>query len=334
MKKIYSIFNSLRPKHYIKNLLIFIPIIFNGELFNTMLLNNSLWGICAFCMVCSIVYIINDLCDYNNDRLNLLKKHRPLASGDISKKEAQIVAVLLSAAFLLFAQQIYVTNSDNSLGSTWGRFFLVRYAIPLLYLIVNIGYSFGLKNIPIIDIAIIASGFIMRVFYGGMISGISISSWVYLTIISGAFYLGLGKRLIEIRYDVGVKRECLSPTTHPHFQQTLPSFLYLRQKEKTSPDFVYGKTYTAAFLEKNMYMCLGLSLIFYSLSCMDMNTKVRIMGRNLLWTVPVVLLISLKYNLTLETIKDGDPINIILGDKYLLGMIAALAVGTIVTIYY
>ena len=306
--------SELRVKHYIKNALVFIPVIFNGELFNRVLFHNTLFGGFAFCTVSSIIYAINDLCDYNNDRLNMLKQKRPLASGKITKKEVNRIIGGLSIFFIIFTLQIHLTIPNKPYNCIWDNIVFIRYIIPFLYLAINIAYSIGLKNIPIIDISIIASGFILRVFYGGIITGITISPWVYLTITSGSIYLSLGKRLGELRCETAGKRKCLlnSPVISGY----------------------HNKSYTSNFLDQNMYMCLSLSLVFYALSCMDMNTKVRIMGRNLLWTVPLVLLICLRYNLNLETTMDGDPINIIIKDKILLGLITILSFGIIITIYF
>ncbi len=184
-----------------------------------------------------------------------------------------------------------------------GGVFLRAIFIPLLYLLLNIGYSFGLKNIPIIDVAIIAIGFILRALYGGIIINVEISNWVYLTVITGSLYLGLGKRKKELYNFKGI----------------------------TTRKVLSG--YTVNFLDKNMYMCMSLCLMFYSLACIDLKTKAAQMGGRLIWTVPLVLLISLKYNLNLESKKEGDPTNIILDDKGLILLILLYGASIIYTIY-
>lgn len=294
MKKTKEIFKLIRIKHYIKNFLVFIPLIFSGELLIGTKARLSLFGFLTFCCICSVVYIINDLKDYDYDRLHPVKRNRPLASNSISRYVAVLTVGVLLILFIVGSYVIY---------SKGARSLISIMAVPLLYLIINIGYSFGLKNVPILDVAILASGFVMRVFYGGLIINITISSWVYLTIIAGSLYLGLGKRKAELDSSGNAVRKALSG-------------------------------YSSDFLAKNMYMCLGLCLVFYALACTDLNTKVAQMGGNLLWTVPLVMLIGLKYNQIIENNDDGDPTSIILGGGYFLqGMIISLIVGVIFTIY-
>lgn len=295
MKQIIVILKLLRIKHYIKNLLIFIPLIFSGELFIGTKSVLAFGGFLTFCLISSTVYIINDLKDYEYDRLHPAKRNRPIASNTISRRTAFILVGILLLLFMLVSLVIY-RNGYYSL------FKIIT--IPLIYLSINIAYSFGLKNVPIFDVAIIASGFALRVLYGGLIVNVAISSWVYLTIIAGSLYLGLGKRKNELHYLGENARKVLSG-------------------------------YTAEFLDKNMYMCLGICLVFYSLACADLNTKVAQMNQEgLLWTVPLVLLIGLRYNLDIEGKEDGDPTSVILGDIILLGMLLVLIVGIIITIYF
>ena len=106
----------------------------------------------------------------------------------------------------------------------------------------NLLYSFGLKNVPVADIAILVSGFLLRVLYGSSITGIEISKWLYLTVIAMSFYLGLGKRRNELEKHGG---------------------------ESTRKVL---EAYNKNFLDKNMYMCLSLAIVFYSLWCTDPNT--------------------------------------------------------------
>lgn len=293
MKYIKNLYLLLRVKHYIKNILIFVPLIFSGELFNEKYFYSAIWGFILFSLITSVVYIINDINDYEYDKINEAKKNRPIANGSISKTNALIIAMILLSLFFLFAYMLY----------TWGGVFLRAIFIPLLYLLLNIGYSFGLKNIPIIDVAIIAIGFILRALYGGIIINVEISNWVYLTVITGSLYLGLGKRKKELYNFKGI----------------------------TTRKVLSG--YTVNFLDKNMYMCMSLCLMFYSLACIDLKTKAAQMGGRLIWTVPLVLLISLKYNLNLESKKEGDPTNIILDDKGLILLILLYGASIIYTIY-
>ena len=157
-----------------------------------------------------------------------------------------------------------------------------------LYLLINICYSFGLKNVPLLDIALLVSGFVIRALYGSVVTDIHISNWLYFVIISGAFYLGLGKRRNE-------------------------------HKKQSSGDTrnVIAK-YPLAFLDGNMNMLMGLMIVFYALWTVDSRTVEAYHSARLIWTVPVVMLIFLKYSLTVEGDSDGDPVEVLIHDKVLV----------------
>lgn len=141
----------LRVKHYIKNFLIFIPLLFAGELFDLDRLLKAVIGFFSFCVVSSIVYIINDLKDVGKDKNHPKKKNRPIASGKICKKTAiGIIIILLVIAIILLFE----------LNNMWASVFVC------LYIGLNIAYSFGLKNKPIVDVVILSSGFVIRIIYG------------------------------------------------------------------------------------------------------------------------------------------------------------------------
>jgi len=178
----------MRPSHYIKNFLIFLPIVFSAKLFeqwqNLVVLAG---GFLAFSLICSCVYIVNDVIDAPKDRLHSRKKHRPIASGAVSVKAAfGLFGVLLMIACLVAFWLIFGWNSQPEILLWLG-----------VYLILNVLYSLCLKNYPIIDVAILASGFLLRLLYGSALTGIAVSNWLYLTVIAMSFYLGLGKRRNE-----------------------------------------------------------------------------------------------------------------------------------------
>lgn len=175
----------LRVAHWAKNLFLFIPLFFAGKLFDLEKLSDTAWGFAAFSLVASGIYILNDYKDLEKDRLHPVKRHRSLASGKVS------VPV---AFFLMFACLV----SGLMLGWLCGsKFFLVLAA----YLILNVSYSFGLKNISIVDILIIAVGFVFRIKGGGILSQVGISQWLMIMVFLLSLFLALAKR----RDDVMVK---------------------------------------------------------------------------------------------------------------------------------
>ncbi len=155
--------------------------------------------------------------------------------------------------------------------------------VIVIYLFLNIAYSGGLKNKPIVDVLILTMGFVLRIVYGAVVSGVAVSGWLYLTVFSGALFLSLGKRRNEIRQrgQTGETREVL-------------------------------RLYTDSFLDKNMYVSLGLTIVFYALWAMAQNS---------LWMTGSVLLvvaIFMRYTLVLEGDSDGDPVEVVTHDTALL----------------
>ena len=272
----------LRPKHSIKNLLVLFPLVFSGRLLETELLFRALCAVLAFCIVASLVYILNDIRDVERDRQHPTKCRRPIASGAVPISHAVAEAVVLFGVLV---------------GLSWaGGFPPESWLCMGTYFVLNLGYSFGWKNIPILDIAILVSGFLLRMLLGTTVTGIAISGWLYLTVTSVSFYMGLGKRRGELRTASKSSRKVL-------------------------------QYYSDGFLTQNMQMCLTLAVVFYSLWSMDR-------GENLMWTVPLVICICLKYSMTVEGNSDGDPVEVIYQDKVLMLLIAAFAAVTLALLYW
>lgn len=288
MEKIKNYLKLIRIKHYLKNFLVFAPLLFSGKFFEGNYLVNTILAFISFSFMASVVYIINDIRDVEKDRLHPVKKNRPIAAGKVSKKEGIILAIILFVVSIVI--NLFTSNSP------------ISYIILIGYLVMNIAYSFGLKNIPIIDILILSVGFLLRVFYGATIVNISVSNWLYLTILSISFYLGLGKRRNEI------------------------------DKSKDSRKVL--KEYSRNFLDKNMYMCLGLTIMFYSLWCVDPINSSRFSGINyLLITVPIVMLICMKYSLDIEGDSFGDPVDVVFSDKVMLALIGIYVILMFLILY-
>ena len=172
----------LRPKDWAKNLFLFIPLFFSGELFRTELYPPLFMGFLAFSFVASSIYIINDYRDIEDDRKHPDKCKRPLASGMVSKPIALILAVALLAAGFFVAYTIKEK-------------FLFVLAI---YFALNFAYSFGLKTIPILDIMILAAGFVLRVKGGAVIVGVGLSEWLNIMVFLLALFMAIGKRRDDV----------------------------------------------------------------------------------------------------------------------------------------
>ncbi|MEI3499528.1 MAG: UbiA family prenyltransferase [Bacilli bacterium] len=171
-----------RVKHYIKNLLIFTTIIFGADLF-TNDFYKILIGFISFSLMSSVIYIINDIIDYDLDKKTPVKKNKPISSGKISKDKALKISIL---TFFLSLILNYFTCS------------LFSYLYLLAYFLLNLFYSFYGKNIPYLDLLLIITFYIIRIDYGAMILNVTVSLILNLTVIFGSLYLILTKRRVEI----------------------------------------------------------------------------------------------------------------------------------------
>jgi decaprenyl-phosphate phosphoribosyltransferase len=275
----------MRPKHYLKNILIFLPLVFGHALADRVVLGRTLLAFAAFSVLASAVYVVNDLRDVELDRRHPVKRNRPIAAGAVPRSVAvvEFVALLGLAGYLS-----WLTGSH-----------IVGYLLLASYLVINVGYSFGLKNTPILDVSILAVGFILRVYYGADTAGIVVSDWLYLTVFAFSFFASFGKRRNEILQTGTATRKA-------------------------------NARYIPAFLDKAMYLTAAITVVFYALWTIDQSQT----HKHLTWTVPLVLVIFLLYILKVEQPNQGgDPTEIITGSRPLLVLSIVYAVVIVVLLY-
>lgn len=270
----------LRPKHWIKNLLVFAALLFGGRLTDVPALLRCVAAAVLFCAASSAVYIMNDILDAPADALHEVKRNRPIASGKIKPGSAWCVFAVLAAACVLVS-----AFCMKSVGLT---------AALAAYIVLNVLYSLILKRIPLLDVCILAAGFLIRLMSGGVVIDQAVSPWLYLTVMSLSFFVGLGKRRNELR------------------------------KLGDRADEVRGvlKYYTPEFLDKNMYMCMCAAVVFYALWTVLAGPGG---GTGLVWTTPLALLICMKYSLSIEKSDWADPVDVLLGDKVMLVLVVIFA---------
>ena len=175
-------FKLLRPHQYVKNIFVFAPIFFVGEVMNAKALLLALLAFFAFCLAASTIYILNDYLDIENDKAHPRKKFRPLASGDVSIKSALSIMTIL----FLAAETIALLVSLNT------------FIIINIYLLINIAYCFGIKKIGLLDITSIALGFVLRLFAGSSAADVSLSSWIVVMTFLLALFIALAKRRDDV----------------------------------------------------------------------------------------------------------------------------------------
>ncbi|OPC54234.1 decaprenyl-phosphate phosphoribosyltransferase [Elizabethkingia miricola] len=178
----------LRVEQWVKNLFVFLPVFFSGKIMDTDLFSKSCVAFIVFSLTASCIYILNDYMDIELDKRHPEKRNRPLASGAIGKKTAIGIFVLLIVLAVGFT--LYMQNQGLE---------IQEFATVIIsYFVINILYTFKLKHVAIVDICIIATGFVLRVLAGGYITGIVVSQWAILLTFILALVLAIGKRRGEL----------------------------------------------------------------------------------------------------------------------------------------
>ena len=259
MKQLYYLF---RVNHYIKNLLVFVPLLFTSGLSDLSKLALSFKAFIIFSLIASVVYVINDLFDIKFDKKHPQKrKLKPLASGKIS-----ISFAYFSIAILSIISIFILLNNKNLIN------------VFLIYIIMNVFYSFFLKFIPILDIFILSFNYILRVYAGSVIIDVPLSNWMAITIFAGAIFISALKRRQEIIIHGTSSRPVL-------------------------------KKYSINYLNKIADYSAILSIVFYCLYVISVNEKLVI-------TIPLVLFGILRYSYLSESKNFSDsPIDEIIKDK-------------------
>lgn len=263
---------EMRPQEWSKNLLVFSGIIFSKSLTDLHNITLSLLGFAAFCMASSGVYLFNDLCDIAADREHPVKCRRPLASGELNPSAAR------AAMFALF------------LGATSLSLFLTHaFALTIaLYLITCLSYSIRLKHIVILDVILIASGFVLRAISGAVLIDVPVSEWLVLCTSMIALLVGFGKRRHEL---------VLLDTAAAGHRRTLSD-------------------YSIHFLDSIMSICAGAAVITYALYTRADETVARVGSHGMLVTLPFVVYGVFRYLYLIHNRNaGGDPVQILFRDR-------------------
>lgn len=180
--KLVVLLRAFRVNQWIKNLVVFIAIIFTGNLFVPDLFQKSVWAFFIFCLLSSVSYLLNDIIDYPLDRKHPVKRNRPIASGLLSIGEATFIVFILSLFTLILSLFVSV------------KFFLLAFVFLLLHLF----YSLYLKKFPVIDIFAISFSFMLRTFAGEVATGFHIPIWLLLSVFFGSLFIATVKRHAEL----------------------------------------------------------------------------------------------------------------------------------------
>jgi len=174
---------AMRPKQWVKNVLVLAAPLAAGRLFETGVLLASAWAFISFSLVSASIYLINDSRDIEADRLHPKKRFRPIAAGELSVSTAYVLATVTLVASLALGFWV-----SRDLGITLA-----------VYWVLQVVYSFFLKHQPIIDLAMVAAGFLLRAVAGGVASGLVLSQWFLLVASFGSLFMVAGKRYSELK---------------------------------------------------------------------------------------------------------------------------------------
>ena len=190
---------AVRPRQWIKNVLVLSAPLAAGELFHPSVLRSAALAFVSFCLISGCVYLINDIRDVEEDRQHPRKRFRPVAAGELSIRAAWIEALVIGVIGLALG---FLTSMP--LGATL-----------IIYLLLQIGYSVFLKHQPVIDLAIVSSGFLLRAIAGGVAGNIPLSQWFLLVASFGSLFMVAGKRyseMLSLGADAGTRKSLASYT--------------------------------------------------------------------------------------------------------------------------
>lgn len=295
---IAPVFSSLRPKQWIKNLILFAALMFSekGLLFEPSAWLYSVAGFLIFCGLSGSVYLLNDIADVEKDRLHPQKSKRPIAAGELSLTEgkaALIIILLVCLAAAYHVSQLF-------------------FSMALAYFMLNLAYSFKLKNMVILDVMCIATGFVLRATAGvGALKGLEptiyISHWLVLSTMMLAMFLGLAKRRQEIanhQDDAVLHRRILAQ-------------------------------YSLSFIDQMTAVLAAMAIVTYSFYTVSADTIAKFGSDKLVYTVPMVLYGILRYLYLMHIQDQGEnPSEVVMHDRPLQINLVIWAVAVVIIIHF
>lgn len=269
----------LRPHQWVKNLFVFIPAFFAAKVSLVYTTPRPLLAFLSFCLISSSVYILNDIRDVENDRAHAEKRRRPIASGSVKPANAGILMIALAAVALAIAVAA-------------GREVLFVIAA---YLVLNIAYSLFLKNISLVDISIIAVGFVLRVMAGGYAANVPVSKWLIMMTFLLACCLALGKRRDDLLLDV--------------------------EKTDLRPSLA---GYTLPFIDTSLVVLSSVTTVCYIMYTVSDDVVARLHSEHVYLTSVFVIIGILRFlQIAIVEQQSGSPTMILLKDRLIQVMIAA-----------
>ena len=285
-----DIIKSLRPSQWTKNLFLFAALVFSKGVWIGESLLRTIWAFGVFCLLSGALYLVNDVADIKEDRRHPKKSRRPIAAGRVSPVTAIVCALVLGAAALSAA---FILRPSFGL-------------VAVIYTVLMIAYTFVLKHIVIVDVFVIASGFVLRVVAGGVAIAVPLSSWLIICTSLLSLFIAFGKRRHEI-----VFLDTDAPLHRPILNE-----------------------YSAYLLDQMISVVSASTVIAYCLYTVSDETIRKFGTANLIYTTPFVLYGVFRYlYLVHQKGQGGSPEEMIVRDKPLAAAIALWIVTVIIILY-
>lgn len=285
-----KIIQLVRLEQWSKNLFVFLPMFFDRKIFSAECWMLSFIAFLAFCFLSSAIYVFNDIYDVDNDRLHPKKCNRPIASGAVSAHVAWILCFLclLASAGPVMVERLFLFNSSP------------LWIILLVYFVLNFFYTLRLKEYAIIDVFVIAIGFVLRVVAGAVVCGIHVSHWIILMTFLLALFLALAKRRDDVLY-------------------------YNRTGVSARKNIV---KYNIEFLNQSMTIVATMTMLSYVMYTVSDDVVSRIGSDYVYITAIFVLAGIIKYlQITIIEVNSGSPTKVLLKNHF----IQACVIGWIIT---
>ena len=286
-----QLFLSLRPHQWTKNLVVLAALVFSEHLYDRSSLESALSAFAVFCLLSGAVYLVNDLADLESDRQHPVKRLRPLAAGKLSTRVAKVSVLVFAGIGLAWA---------FALGVPVGN-------VALAYFVINIAYSQVLKNVVILDVLVVAFGFVLRAIAGALAIDVTFSNWLLICTLLLALFLALAKRRHE---------------------------LLLLADGAVAHRRILGE-YSPLLLDQMIAVVTASTLISYALYTQAEETIIKFGTDRLVWTLPLVMYGIFRYlYLVYQKQEGGSPTEVLLNDRPILVAVALWAAMVVTVIYH
>ncbi len=278
-----------RPKQWIKNVFVLAALVFAQKVSDPASVGRALLAFVIFCLLSSSVYLVNDIADREADRLHPVKRLRPVASGELSPRAAALLALALVVVALASAASLGVAFT----------------AVSCCYFLLNLAYSYGLKRIVILDVMLVAAGFLLRAWAGALAVGVEMSHWLILCTGLVALFLGFVKRRQEI--------------------------VSLGGNSAQRPIL---REYSLPFLDQMIGVVTASTVLAYSLYAFSPEVAEKLGTRNMGLTIPFVMFGVFRYLYLVHRRGEGEnPATLVISDRPLVWNVALWAASVLIVLY-